>query len=204
MGGSVLLGRAAALTAARRCRYARHMVRNARLVNIRALVLAAGALGLGACAYMPPLPDRPRDVFTAPITNRGHAVTEEQLQQINPGVTTRTDIQALLGSPSHSGTFSDDNWYYISSVTRIRPGQNLSVRNQRVVVVAFDDRGTVREVRQLGDSDMRSFAFVGRETPTPGTDRTLLQTLFGNVGRVGPSLGQQQTPGGAGGGSGAR
>lgn len=180
------------------------MVRPARLVNTRALVLVAGALGLGACAYMPPLPERPRDVFTAPVTNRGHAVTEEQLQQINPGVTTRADVQALLGSPSHSGTFSDDSWYYISSVTRIRPGQNLSVRDRRVVVVNFDGRGTVTEVRQLGDSDMRNVAFVSRETPTPGTDRTLLQALFGNIGRVGPNLNQQQTPGGAGGGSGAR
>lgn len=180
------------------------MVRNARLVNTRALLLAAGALGLGACAYLPPLPERPRDIFTAPITNRGHAVTEEQLQQINPGVTTRVDVQSLLGSPSHSGTFSDENWYYISSVTQLRPGQSLAVRDQRVVVVNFDNRGTVREVRQLGDADMRRVAFVSRETPTPGTDRTLLQALFGNVGRVGPSINQQQTPGGAGAGSGGR
>jgi outer membrane protein assembly factor BamE (lipoprotein component of BamABCDE complex) len=181
------------------------MVRTARLVNSRALLLVAAALGLGACAYMPPLPERPRDIFTAPITNRGHAVTEEQLQQINVGVSTRADVQALLGSPSHSGTFSDENWYYISSVTRLRPGQSLAVRDRRVVVVNFDSRGTVREVRQLGDADMRNVAFVDRETPTPGTERTLLQALFGNVGRVGPNLGpQQQTPGSAGGGSGGR
>jgi outer membrane protein assembly factor BamE (lipoprotein component of BamABCDE complex) len=180
------------------------MVRNARLVNTHALVLVAGALGLGACAYMPPLPERPRNVFSAPVTNRGHAVTDDQLQQINPGVTTRADVQALLGSPSHAATFSDDSWYYISSVTRIRPGQSLSVRDRRVVVVNFDNRGTVSELRQLGDSDMRSVAFATRETPTPGTERSLLQTLFGNVGRVGPTVPQQQTPGGAGGASGGR
>lgn len=180
------------------------MVRTARLVNTRALLLTVGALGLGACAYLPPLPERPRDVFTAPVTNRGHAVTEEQFQQINAGVSTRADVQALLGSPSHSGTFTDDNWYYISSVTRIRPGQSLSVRDRRVVVVNFDGGGTVREVRQLGEADMRNVAFVSRETPTPGTEQTLLQALFGNVGRVGPNLSQQQTPGGAGAGSGSR
>ncbi|MFN3447510.1 MAG: outer membrane protein assembly factor BamE [Roseococcus sp.] len=180
------------------------MVRPARLVNIRALLLAGAELGLSACAWLPPLPERPREVFTAPVTNRGHAVTEEQLRQITPGVSTRADVQAVLGSPSHSGTFTDDTWYYMSSVTQLRPARSLAVRDQRVVVVAFDERGTVRELRQLGDADARDIAFVSRETPTPGTERTLLQALFGNVGRVGPSITQQQAPGAGPGGSGGR
>jgi outer membrane protein assembly factor BamE (lipoprotein component of BamABCDE complex) len=189
------------------------MVRPSPLVNIRSRLVPfigrgglalAGALMLGACAYLPPLPERPRDVFTTPAINRGHAVTADQLLQITPGVSTRADVQAVLGSPSHTSTFTDEEWFYISAVSRVRPARSLSVRDQRVVVVAFNGAGAVREVRQLNEADGTRVDFVARETPTPGTERTILQTLFGNVGRVGPGLlgGGPQTPGSAGAGSG--
>ena len=170
------------------------MARHPRSVNILPAVLllpVLGLRGLGGCAYLPPAPDLPRGIFTTPLTNRGHAVTADQLAQVTPGVSTRNDVQAALGSPSHAGTFSDDSWYYISSVTRTRPAQSLSVRDQRVVAVDFDGRGTVREVRQIGEGDMRRVAVVSRETPTPGNERTMLQALFGNIGRFGPNPGGQ-------------
>lgn len=173
------------------------MARPPALVNIRsrsswALLLVAPLLA--GCAYLPPLPERPRQVFTTPIVNRGHAVPEEQLQQITPGVSTRTDVQAVLGSPSHSGTFTDDVWYYISGVTQQRPGRSLAIRSQRVVVVNFDNRGVVTGMRQIGDAEMPSINFVNRETPSPGNERSLLQALFGNVGRVGPAPGGSTVP----------
>jgi len=181
------------------------MVRPTRMVSLRPALagLAAGLL-LAGCAQLPPLPERPRDVFTVPIVNRGHAVTADQLRQVIPGVSTRADVQAALGSPSHTSTFTDDEWYYISAVSQQRPARAMAVRDQRVVVVAFDARGIVREVRQVEDRDMPRIAFATRETPTPGTERTFLQILFGNVGRVGPGAGAltPQTPGSAGAGSG--
>ncbi|MDW8314439.1 MAG: outer membrane protein assembly factor BamE [Rhodovarius sp.] len=152
-------------------------------------------LVLGACHYLPPLPERPREVFDSPRVLRGHAVAPEELAQITPGVTRREDVRALLGSPSHTGTFSDDTWYYISSYTRQRPGRQLSVTDQQVVVVRFDARGTVREVRRIGEEEARNIAFVERETPVPGNERTLLQALFGNIGRLGPGNVAPASPG---------
>jgi outer membrane protein assembly factor BamE (lipoprotein component of BamABCDE complex) len=160
---------------------------NPRLRSAFALV----ALGLASgCAqtsqWLPPLPERPRDIFTAPVTNRGHSVTDEQLRQVTMGVSTRADVQAALGSPSHASTFGDDEWYYISSVTRQRPAQTLALLNQQVTVVRFDNRGVVQEVRRVEPQEMRSVAMVSRETPTPGNERSLLQALFGNIGRFNP------------------
>lgn len=182
----------------------RDMARHPALVNIRRLAALALPV-LGGCAYLPPLPDRPRDVFTTPIVNRGHAVSDEQIAQLTPGVSSRADVQALLGSPSHAGTFSDENWYYISGVTQQRPARTMALRSQRVVVVAFNPAGTVAEVRQLNQNDMPRVNFVERETPSPGTERSLLQALFGNVGRVGPAPGGSALPsGGPAAGAGGR
>jgi len=165
------------------------MARHPALVNIR--VSATLAVLLGGCSYLPPAPEMPRQVFTTPITNRGHAVTPEQLAQINPGVSTRADIQALLGSPSQTGTFSDENWYYISGATQLRPARNIALRAQNTVAVTFSRNGTVSEVRQIGLNDMQPVNFVARETPSPGNERSILQALFGNVGRFGPTPGGQ-------------
>ncbi|MBS7813153.1 outer membrane protein assembly factor BamE [Roseococcus pinisoli] len=162
------------------------MARQPAPVNIRkplmaALLLAAPALA--GCAYLPPAPERPRNIFSTPIVPRGHAVSEEQIQQITPGVTTRSDVQALLGSPSQTSTFTDDSWYYFSSSTQLRPGRTLAVRDERVVAVNFGPEGTVTGVREIGEGDMPRVSFVSRETPTPGNDRSILQALFGNIGR---------------------
>jgi outer membrane protein assembly factor BamE (lipoprotein component of BamABCDE complex) len=138
-------------------------------------VTIALPLALGGCSF-----------FDAPAVVRGHRVTEDQLGELVPGVQGKADVQAALGSPTARGTFDDNNWYYISSVTRARPMQKESVSDRRVVVVEFDDAGKLRQVRELGEDDGRSVNIVSRETPVPGNERTLLQALFGNVGRFNP------------------
>lgn len=138
-------------------------------------------------------------VFQAPVVQRGNRVTPDQLAEITPGVQTKADVRAVLGSPTQTGMFGDDEWYYISSATRQRPGRQLQVNDQQTVVVEFDRSGVVRRVRTLDGADARDVQMVARETPVPGNERTLLQALFGNVGRFGAgALGaqpQQTTPG---------
>jgi len=150
----------------------------------RAACLAAPLLlGLAGCA-----------VFGAPDEPRGNRAEPELLREITPGVSSRADVTAVLGSPSATSTFDAAEWYYISSTTHIRPGRVPGVENQRVVVVRFDEAGIVRGIEERGERDMRNVAVVDRTTPVPGNERTLLQALFGNIGRFGPG-GAQPTAG---------
>jgi outer membrane protein assembly factor BamE (lipoprotein component of BamABCDE complex) len=160
--------------------------------------LAATLLLLGGCSWfaeMPPLPGA--DLFDSPRQLRGHLIEDDELRQVVAGVSSRADVQALLGSPSTTGTFEESDWFYIGGVTRQRPGRLLGIEDQQVVVISFDPRGTVREVRRLGPEDGRTIVAVARATPSPGTERSFMQQLFGNIGRVGPGLGgaQQTGPG---------
>jgi len=158
------------------------MARPARKVN--ATVLLFALLGLSACGLF----DRPR-------IPRGNAVDQEQLAQIRPGVQTRQDVQALLGSPSARGTFDEENWYYISAHTRVQPGRFLQVEDQRVVAISFDRQGVVRNIREIAQNEGRPVDMVARETPVPGTERSLLQALFGNIGRAALPTGGGSVPG---------
>lgn len=161
-------------------------------------VALAAALVLGGCSWLPDMPPLPGlDLFDTPRTLRGNLVDEEQLQQVVVGVSSRNDVLALLGSPSATGTFDDGEWFYIGGVTRQRPGRLLGIEEQRVVILRFDQRGTLREMRRLGLEDGRDIAAVSRTTPSPGNERGFLQQLFGNIGRVGPGVtgGQSTGPG---------
>ncbi|WP_439597606.1 outer membrane protein assembly factor BamE [Falsiroseomonas sp.] len=152
------------------------------------LALAA-LMATAGCSWMPSVPGA--SLFESPRQLRGHAVEEEALAQITPGVSSRADVEALIGSPSHTGTFDNSTWYYMSSVTRQRPGRTLSVEDQRTVAITFTQAGVVQEIKRVGPEDARDVPVVTRITPAPGNDRTLLQQLFGNIGRLAPGLGGQ-------------
>ena len=158
------------------------------------------ALALSAALAAAPLAGC--GVFAAPEQLRGNRADAELLQQLTPGVSSKADVTAVLGSPSATSTFDDREWYYISAMSHTRPARVPAIENQRVVVVRFNEQGIVQGIDQKGDDQMRNVSVVERTTPVPGNDRSLLQALFGNIGRFGPTTTQETVPG-ANAGSGA-
>ena len=47
----------------------------------------------------------------------------------------------------------------------------------------------VKEIKRYGLKDGKQIAFVDRETPTRGKEMTVLEQLFGNLGRFNNSVG---------------
>lgn len=129
-------------------------------------------LALGGCEKLAP-----------PPVPRGNKIEADKLAQITKGVQTRSDVAALLGPPTARGTFDEENWYYISGNTQLLPGRYLELRDRVVVAISFDRRGVVQDIRELKPDEGRDVGMVSRETPVPGTERNLMQALFGNIGR---------------------
>lgn len=123
----------------------------------------------------------------APTVNkRGYLASPGFGQTVRVGVDTKASVQANLGSPSTSGTFNDNVWYYISSQQEdflfFRPEETQRV----VVAVTFGPDERVASVQELGLDDGVEVAFSDRETPARGRELTLLQQLFGTVGKGSP------------------
>jgi outer membrane protein assembly factor BamE (lipoprotein component of BamABCDE complex) len=142
-----------------------------RIRGFGPLLLLAG-LALGGCEKLAP-----------PPVPRGNKIEADKLAQITKGVQTRSDVAALLGPPTARGTFDEENWYYISGNTQLLPGRYLEWRDRVVVAISFDRRGVVQDIRELKPDEGRDVGMVSRETPVPGTERNLMQALFGNIGR---------------------
>jgi outer membrane protein assembly factor BamE (lipoprotein component of BamABCDE complex) len=115
---------------------------------------------------------------------RGYVPDEEQLAQLEPGRQTRDDVQQLLGSPASQGVFdAEQSWYYISRKTYQFAFLQPEVLDQKVVVVHFDDAGTLRDVRRYSLEDGMVVDPVTRQTPAPGKELTFLEQLLGNLGK---------------------
>lgn len=142
----------------------------ARCTRLRALILGAVlAVALGACEQA--------------IQVRGNMPDATALSKIDPGVHSRRDVAQLLGPPSTVSTFQDSKWYYIGQKTTEFAFFAPDVLERKVVVVSFDDSGVVAETTTYTLADGQDIEPVGRITPTEGREITLLQQLFGNIGR---------------------
>lgn len=137
------------------------------------LTLLAGAAlmsaGLSACA--------PR------VDTRGSLPDPDRVLAVQPGIHTRDQVAEILGSPSSIGTFSDKTWYYMSRRTEQTAFFDPEVIDQQVLVVTFDDAGVVSDMKLYGYEDGRVIEPVDRTTPTSGRELTILQQIFGNLGR---------------------
>jgi len=120
----------------------------------------------------------------SPIVNtRGNLAEADRLAEIRPGITTREDVASLLGSPSSTGTFDRNTWFYIGQRTEQTAFFTPDVVERKVVQIRFDDAGLVQEVRQLDQDDGQEVAIVDRKTPTAGRELGIIEQILGNVGR---------------------
>jgi outer membrane protein assembly factor BamE (lipoprotein component of BamABCDE complex) len=120
------------------------------------------------------------------VSNHGYRFDEASLAQIEPGRTTRDQVQQLLGSPSALTTFDGSVWYYVSQRTERLSFYQEDVVNQDVVAIGFDDRGTVTSVERHGLERAHEVSLVERETPTAGSELSALEQFIGNIGRFNP------------------
>jgi len=134
-------------------------------------VLTAGILGLTLAACSPT------------VDTRGNLAEKERLDQIQPGVTTRDDIATILGTPSATGTFDPNTWYYIGARTEKTAFFRPDVVERKIVVIKFDEAGTVTAVNQLDQNAGKEVELVERSTPTAGRDMNFIEQMMGNVGR---------------------
>ena len=148
-------------------------------------LLLVGCLLLGGCSF-----------FEAQSQIRGNKVDADQLKELVPGTSTRADVTALIGSPTARATFDDNTWLYVSEVTRPRVGRTLGVLSQTVLVLNFNEQGVLQTVKEVGEDDSVPVSVVARTTPSPGTEASFLQQLFGNIGRFNAVGGASPSGGG--------
>lgn len=134
------------------------------------------------------------------LDSHGNIPDPEIVKSVRVGMTTREQVSEMLGTPSAIATFDKESWYYVGTKTSQFAFLEPELLERKVLVIRFDDKGTVQQVEQLSKDDGREVQLVERKTPTRGKELTILEQLIGNIGRFGGGEGGGSA--GPGGGSG--
>ena len=155
-------------------------------------LLCAALLGLSGCG-----------VFSDAPHYRGISVSQHDLAELTPGLSQQADVEAVLGPPTFTPQFNQNDWVYVSQVTKMRIGQTEGVKSQHVVVVTFNNAGVMQGVSEKDLNDAVQVSMEQHTTPVPGGSPGFMQQLIGGVGSYNPLGAAQDTSAGATGGTGA-
>jgi outer membrane protein assembly factor BamE (lipoprotein component of BamABCDE complex) len=135
------------------------------------LMVVAAGLATGGCAKTQDL--------------QGYLVDETLVSAVQPGVDNKESVQNTLGRPTFTGTFDQNDWYYVSRRTKNFAFNHPRVNEQTLLHVRFDAAGNVASVDRKGLEQVVSIDPMGDKTPTLGRKSSIWEELFGNIGAVG-------------------
>ena len=138
-----------------------------KLLTVVALIGTAFLIGCGTGAV---------------TTSHGHLLSNEELQQIQPGMG-KEQVRMALGTPDTTSTVGGGSYYYISSKTMSGPFVVSQEKERKIAAIYFNEVGTVTKVANYGLADGKIIDFITRETPSHGNDDSLLKQLFRNLGK---------------------
>ena len=142
------------------------------------------SLAIIACLSLPAFA-----ACTPSVATHGHTLDEAAIARIEPGRSSRQDVQSLLGSPSSLASFDDDTWYYVSQRTEKVSFYQESLVGQDVITITFNKQGIVQTINRHDLEQTAAVNPVDRTTPTAGKSPSIFEQIIGNIGRFGDSSG---------------
>jgi outer membrane protein assembly factor BamE (lipoprotein component of BamABCDE complex) len=125
---------------------------------------------------------------TQQIMTHGAVITRDQIDLVPVG-SSKDQVLLALGTPSTTGAFDGEVYYYISQKKQKNFAfQKGKIVEQRVIAVYFDETQIVTRVADYGMQDGKVFDFISRTTPTTGRDLTFLGQILA------PSSSKTPTP----------
>ncbi len=116
------------------------------------------------------------------IAQRGSLLEDYQITEVKVGEHSQSDVLRLIGSPTTQSTFNNNVWYYIGQETEKRGILDSKVVKERIIMVAFNDKGIVESISEES-GDRMDIPYARTKTPTHGNELTFSQQLLGNLGR---------------------
>ena len=117
------------------------------------------------------------------IDTRGNLPNSDMLANIEIGRVNKQEVVEFIGSPSTVEIFKGESWYYISEKIETTAFFEPKINNRKVIIIRFDKKGIVKEIKTIGLKEAQNVKMVDRVTRTAGQEMTILKQLFGNIGR---------------------
>ena len=119
----------------------------------------------------------------ARVATHGFMPREELVNQLSPGGQDKRLVSQVMGTPSSIGSFDDNVWYYITQRTKKKAFFKPQLMEQQVLVLLFDEKEVLQSIEKYNLEEAQLIEPLDDKTPTVGRKLTILQQLFGNLGR---------------------
>ncbi len=116
------------------------------------------------------------------VRTHGYAPTEDELQAIEVGRSSRAGVANAIGRPSSTGLMQDSGWFYVKSRHRERYWRGAEEFDREVVAISFDDNDRVSNIERFGLENGNVVVLSRRVTETNIRGVGFLRQLFGNLG----------------------
>jgi len=116
--------------------------------------------------------------------HRGFVIDPQLVEGIQVGIDNKASVQKTLGQPTFTGQFDPNDWYYVSEDTRQNALGSPKISKMTLLHVKFDPAGNVAQVQTAGKEQVARVSPKSGATPTVGSEKSLIQELFGNIGSM--------------------
>lgn len=117
------------------------------------------------------------------IDYRGKAPETKDLAKIKVGVYTQNNVLQAIGSPTFESSYGPKTWFYVHKKTSTKAFLTPDILEKNTISITFNDKGIVQRIEDM-DPNERDINPLSYATPTVGQDRTMLQQVFSNFGKV--------------------
>ena len=116
--------------------------------------------------------------------NHGYVPSDDELALLDVGQDTRDTVAATVGRPSAAGLLNDVGWYYVQSRWKHYGALAPKEETRQIVAITFTEDGTVENIERFGLEQGRVVALSRRVTDSNIKGLSVLQQLFGSIGRL--------------------
>jgi outer membrane protein assembly factor BamE (lipoprotein component of BamABCDE complex) len=116
--------------------------------------------------------------------HRGYVMDETLTTAVAVGTDNKASVEKTLGLPTFTGTFDQNDWYYVARETRAFAFRNPKTIDQTVLHIRFDGAGNVASVEQTDEALIAAIKPSKDQTPTLGRSKSFFEELFGNIGTI--------------------
>ncbi|PCI00790.1 MAG: hypothetical protein COB76_02710 [Alphaproteobacteria bacterium] len=116
---------------------------------------------------------------------RGNYIFAEDIQSIQPVITTQFEVLNTLGTPTAKAVFDENTWYYVGLKTEKKSFFDEKVTDRQIYQIVFSEDKSVKSITKI-EGEPVEVPVASRVTPTSGNEVTALQQILGNIGKFNP------------------
>lgn len=115
------------------------------------------------------------------LVHNGNMPSSDKIAQLHQGQT-RAEVEQILGSPSLTTSFDDENWIYMSSTLKKVAFFKPEEISREVLEIKFNPEGKVSQIATYDQSDGTACQIDEDQTETAGHKVGFFRKYFGGVG----------------------